>query len=169
MKQPTALYHMLIVMKPSACRARDRGSSKCCQAIGLRPHPMPGATRTPSVLQATQVPLTAGVFENLPGVRRSSGSPSVQADHARPAPGRKNTLCGLATLSIGRQRNWAIIAGPCAIEIARAGHSPWRKRCNRAARVFFARVWKPRTSPYTFQVWATKPGNKWRKFAKRSA
>src|SRR5438093_10646274 len=59
---------MLIVMKPSAT-AHDVGAVvEIIQAIGLRAHPMPGATRTAIGITGNQGVIESRRFEDLPGV-----------------------------------------------------------------------------------------------------
>src|SRR2546423_5545667 len=59
---------MLIVMKPSATTRDVDAVLKIIEAIGLRAHPMPGATRTAIGITGNQGPVDGRRFENLPGV-----------------------------------------------------------------------------------------------------
>jgi len=59
---------MLIVMKPSATARDIDAVLKIIETIGLRPHPMPGATRTAIGITGNQGPIDGRRFENLPGV-----------------------------------------------------------------------------------------------------
>ena len=59
---------MLIVMKPSAAAQEVDAVVNVIHAIGLRPHPMPGATRTAIGITGNTGPVDGRRFENLPGV-----------------------------------------------------------------------------------------------------
>ena len=59
---------MLIVMKPSATAHEIEAVVNVVQAIGLRAHPMPGATRTAIGITGNEGPIDDRRFENLPGV-----------------------------------------------------------------------------------------------------
>src|SRR5213596_1765612 len=59
---------MLIVMKPSATAHDVDAAVEIIQAIGLRAHPMPGATRTAIGITGNQGVIESRRFEDLPGV-----------------------------------------------------------------------------------------------------
>ena len=59
---------MLIVMKPSATAHDVDAVVEIIQTVGLRPHPMPGATRTAIGITGNEGPIDGRRFENLPGV-----------------------------------------------------------------------------------------------------
>ena len=59
---------MLIVMKPGATARDIDAVVNVIEAIGLRAHPMPGATRTAIGITGNQGPIDGRRFENLPGV-----------------------------------------------------------------------------------------------------
>src|SRR5437868_15537717 len=59
---------MLIVMKPGADAQEIDAVVNVIQEFGLRPHPMPGATRTAIGITGNQGPIYGRRFENLPGV-----------------------------------------------------------------------------------------------------
>src|SRR6058998_1403974 len=58
---------MLIVMKPGADAQEIDAVVNVIQKIGLRPHSMPGATRTAIGITGNQGPIDGRRFENLPG------------------------------------------------------------------------------------------------------
>src|SRR5260370_15936483 len=140
---------MLIVMKPSAAAGDVDAVVKLVEAIGLRAHSMPGARRTAIGITGNQGPIDGRRFENLPGVveviRVTKPYKLITLD-LRP----EKTVVRIGNAQIGGSE-LAIIAGPCAIEnrdqafaVAEAVHKS-------GARFFRGGVWKPRTSPYTFQ------------------
>ena len=140
---------MLIVMKPSAT-ARDVDSViKIVEAIGFRAHSMPGATRTAIGITGNQGPVDGRRFENLPGVaeviRVTKPYKLITLD-LRP----DKTVIRVGNATIGGNE-LAIIAGPCAIESREQAFAVAQAVQRSGARFFRGGVWKPRTSPYTFQ------------------
>ncbi len=140
---------MLIVMKPNATARDIDAVVKVIEAIGFRAHAMPGATRTAIGITGNDGPIDGRRFENLPGVveviRVTKPYKLITLD-LRP----DKTVVRVGDATIGSSE-LAIIAGPCAIEsrdqalaVAKAVHES-------GARFFRGCVWKPRTSPYTFQ------------------
>jgi 3-deoxy-7-phosphoheptulonate synthase len=140
---------MLIVMKPSATAREVDAVVNVIQAVGFRAHPMPGATRTAIGITGNEGPVDGRRFEDLPGVaeviRVTKPYKLITLD-LRP----EKTIVKIGDATIGGSE-LAIIAGPCAIEnrdqaftVAEAVHKS-------GARFFRGGVWKPRTSPYTFQ------------------
>ena len=140
---------MLIVMKPSATPCEVDAVVNVIQAVGFRAHPMPGATRTAIGITGNEGPVDGRRFEDLPGVaeviRVTKPYKLITLD-LRP----EKTIIKIGDATIGGSE-LAIIAGPCAIEnrdqafaVAEAVHKS-------GARFFRGGVWKPRTSPYTFQ------------------
>jgi len=140
---------MLIVMKPSATAREVDAVVNVIQAIGLRAHSMPGATRTAIGITGNEGPIDSRRFEDLPGVAeviRVTKLYKLITLDLRP----EKTVVQIGDATIGGSE-LAIIAGPCAIEnrdqalaVAEAVHKS-------GARFFRGGIWKPRTSPYTFQ------------------
>jgi 3-deoxy-7-phosphoheptulonate synthase len=140
---------MLIVMKPNATARDIDAVVNVIETIGFRAHAMPGATRTAIGITGNEGPIDGRRFENLPGVveviRVTKPYKLITLD-LRP----DKTVVRVGDATIGSSE-LAIIAGPCAIEsrdqalaVAKAVHES-------GARFFRGCVWKPRTSPYTFQ------------------
>jgi 3-deoxy-7-phosphoheptulonate synthase len=119
------------------------------EAIGLRPHAMPGATRTAIGITGNEGPIDGRRFENLPGVaeviRVTKPYKLVTLD-LRP----DKTVVRVGDATIG-DSSLAIIAGPCAIESREQAFAVAEAVKQSGARFFRGCVWKPRTSPYTFQ------------------
>src|SRR6266571_4423335 len=105
---------MLIVMKPGAAAQEIDAVVSVIQGIGLRPHSMPGATRTAIGITGNQGPVDGRRFENLPGVaeviRVTKPYKLITLD-LRP----DKTVVRIGDAAIG-DTELAIIAGPCAIE-----------------------------------------------------
>jgi 3-deoxy-7-phosphoheptulonate synthase len=140
---------MLIVMKPGAAAQEIDAVVKTIQEIGLRPHPMPGATRTAIGITGNQGSIDGRRFENLPGVadviRVTKPYKLVTLD-LRP----EKTVVRIGDATIGGNE-LAIIAGPCAIESRDQAFAVAEAVQKSGARFFRGGVWKPRTSPYAFQ------------------
>src|SRR5881227_662983 len=140
---------MLIVMKPSVTARDIDAIVNVVEAIGLRAHPMPGATRTAIGITGNQSPIDGRRFENLPGVaeviRVTKPYKLITLD-LRP----EKTIVRVGDATIGGS-DLAVIAGPCAIENRDQAFAVAEAVQKSGARFFRGGVWKPRTSPYTFQ------------------
>src|SRR6266478_2050081 len=140
---------MLIVMKPSATAREIDAVVEVVRAIGLRAHPLPGPTRTAIGTTGNQGPIDGRRFENLPGVaeviRVTKPYKLITLD-LRP----EKTIVRIGDATIGGGE-LAIIAGPCAIENREQAFAAAEAVQQSGARFFRGGVWKPRTSPYTFQ------------------
>src|SRR6266511_6307702 len=140
---------MLIVMKPSADAQEIDAVVNLIREIGLRPHPMPGATRTAIGITGNQGAIDYRRFENLPGVaeviRVTKPYKLITLD-LRP----EKTIVQVGDAAIGGSE-LAIIAGPCAIENREQAFAVAEAVQKSGAPFFRGCVWKPRTSPYTFQ------------------
>src|SRR5437867_9025452 len=140
---------MLIVMKPNATASEIDAVLNVIQAIGFRAHAMPGATRTAIGITGNQGPIDGRRFENLPGVadviRVTKPYKLITLD-LRP----EKTIVQIDGATIGGSE-LAIIAGPCAIESRDQAFAVAKAVQLSGARFFRGCVWKPRTSPYTFQ------------------
>src|SRR6266536_3537063 len=140
---------MLIVMKSNATESEIDAVVNVVEAVGLRAHAMPGATRTAIGITGNQGPIDGRRFENLPGVvkviRVTKPYKLITLD-LRP----DKTVVRVGDAAIG-DTELAIIAGPCAIESHEQAFAIARIVQQSGARFFRGCVWKPRTSPYTFQ------------------
>ncbi len=105
---------MLIVMKADATDAEIAYVCDVITELGLKPHAMPGATRTAIGITGNQGAVDPTRFENLPGVadaiRVSKPYKLISLD-LRP----EKTIVRVGDATIGGDE-LAIIAGPCAIE-----------------------------------------------------
>jgi 3-deoxy-7-phosphoheptulonate synthase len=140
---------MLIVMKPNAAAPEIEAVVNVIQKVGLRPHPMPGATRTAIGITGNQGPVDGRRFENLPGVaeviRVTKPYKLITLD-LRP----DKTVVRIGDATIGGSE-LAIIAGPCAVESRDQAFAVAEAVQQSGARFFRGGVWKPRSSPYAFQ------------------
>src|SRR6266576_2291545 len=140
---------MLIVMKSGATAHEVDTVVNVIQGIGLRAHPMPGATRTAVGITGNQGVIERRRFEDLPGVaeviRVTKPYKLITLD-LRP----EKTVVQVDDATIGGSE-LAIIAGPCAIENRDQAFAVAEAVQKSGARFFRGGVWKPRTSPYSFQ------------------
>src|SRR2546428_5928185 len=101
-------------MKPSATAHDVDAAVEIIQAIGLRAHPLAGATRTAIGITGNTGVIESRPFEDLPGVaeviRVTKPYKLVTLD-LRP----EKTVVHVGDATIGGSE-LAIIAGPCAIE-----------------------------------------------------
>src|SRR6266568_3835949 len=140
---------MLIVMKAGASAREVETVVNVIERIGLRAHPMPGATRTAIGITGNQGVIESRRFEDLPSVaeviRVTKPYKLITLD-LRP----EKTVVRVGDATIGDDE-LAIIAGPCAIESRDQAFAVAEAVQRSGARFFRGCVWKPRTSPYTFQ------------------
>src|SRR5947208_10434207 len=140
---------MLIVMKSGATEEEISRVADAIRELGFRPHVMPGATRTAIGLTGNQGALDPVQFENLPGVaeaiRVSKPYKLVTLD-LRP----EKTVVKVGETSIGGDE-FAIIAGPCAVESRKSTFAIAEAVRRSGAKFFRGGACKPRTSPYAFQ------------------
>src|SRR5215467_2694260 len=140
---------MLIVMKADATDAQTAYVCDVIREVGLKAHPMPGATRTAIGITGNQGVLDPTRFESLPGVaeaiRVSKPYKLITLD-LRP----EKTVVRVGDASIGGDE-LAIIAGPCAVESREQAFAVAESVRNSGARFFRGGAFKPRTSPYAFQ------------------
>src|SRR5438067_6531328 len=140
---------MLIVMKPSATAHEIDAVVDIIETVGLRAHPMAGASRTAIGITGNEAPIDGRRFENLPGVAeviRVTKPYKLIPLVLRP----EKTIVRVGDAAIG-DGELAIIAGPCAIENREQAFAVAEAVRQSGARFFRGGVWKPRTSPYAFQ------------------
>src|SRR2546422_8416740 len=140
---------MLIVMKADATDAEIAHVCDVITELGLKPHSMPGATRTAIGITGNQGAVDPTRFENWPGVaeaiRVSKPYKLISLD-LRP----EKTVVRVGDATIGGDE-LAIIAGPCAIESHAQAFAVAEAVRRSGARFFRGGAFKPRTSPYAFQ------------------
>jgi 3-deoxy-7-phosphoheptulonate synthase len=140
---------MLIVMKSGATERAIAHVVEVVEALGFRAHPLPGATRTAIGITGNQGAIEGRRFEDLDGVaeviRVTKPYKLITLD-LRP----EKTVVRVGDATIGGDE-LAIIAGPCAIENREQAIATARAVKESGARFFRGGVYKPRTSPYTFQ------------------
>jgi len=144
---------MLIVMKPQAAEEDVRRVCERIEAMGYRPHPMPGAQRTAIGITGNQGALEAAEFESLPGVAEAIRVSKPYKLVSREVKSEDSLIrigSGESAVTIGG-RELAVIAGPCAIESRDQAFAAAERVSRAGARLFRGGAFKPRTSPYSFQ------------------
>ncbi|MBX3279251.1 MAG: 3-deoxy-7-phosphoheptulonate synthase [Acidobacteria bacterium] len=142
---------MLIVMKPDATEADIRRVLDAIQTLGLKGHPMPGAQRTAIGITGNQGAVDPSPFADLPGVAecvRVSKPYKLVTRDLRPD---KTVIRFRDTGAEIGGREFAVIAGVCAVESREQTRSTAQAVAEAGCRFFRGGAFKPRTSPYAFQ------------------
>ncbi len=139
---------MLIVMKSSASEREIADVVAVVEELELRPHVMPGATRTAIGVTGNRGAVDPTRFENLSGVAeaiRVSKPYKLVTRDLHP----DQTIVNVDEATIGGGE-LAIIAGPCAVETPEQTFAVAEAVHRSGARFFRGGAFKPRTSPYDF-------------------
>ena len=158
---------MLIVMKPSAAPQEVDAVVNVIQEIGLRPHPMPGATRTAIGVTGNTGPVDSRRFENLAGVaeviRVTKPDKLITLDLRRK---RQSSELGM----LPSEEVNSLLSRDHAQSRATIRHSPWLKQCSKAVRASFgAASGSPKVLPMRFKDWERKAGKSCPRFVRRLA
>ncbi len=140
---------MLIVMARGATAEQVRAVEDRVRALGLRPHPIPGAERTAIGITGNHGPVPAAEFDMLPGVQeviRVTRPYKLVSREVKP----ESTVVEVGDRPIGGGR-LAVIAGPCAVESEQQMLAIARAVAEAGADLLRGGAFKPRTSPYSFQ------------------
>jgi 3-deoxy-7-phosphoheptulonate synthase len=148
---------MLIVMKPHATEDDIRRVCAKIEAMGYRPHPMPGAQRTAVGITGNPGALHPEDFETLPGVAEAIRvskpyklvSREVKAEDSI-IPAGERAAATPAPITFGGAE-LQVIAGPCSVESREQAFAAAARVKAAGARLFRGGAYKPRTSPYAFQ------------------
>jgi 3-deoxy-7-phosphoheptulonate synthase len=144
---------MLVVMQSHATEEQVRAVCQRIESLGLRAHPMPGASRTAIGITGNQGAVDLGVLESLPGVIEcipvSKPYKLVSRDFKE-----EDTVLRIPTpkgdVFVGGD-HIALVAGPCAVETEAQCLAIAERVAKAGCRLFRGGAYKPRTSPYSFQ------------------
>ena len=140
---------MLIVMETLATASQVQVVCAEIAAMGLTPHPMPGAQRTAIGITGNKSAVNASRLEQMPGVARV-----IQVTAPYKLVSREfheqDTLVDVSGVRVGGDR-FVIMAGPCAVESAEQIDSIAASLKESGAHILRGGAFKPRTSPYSFQ------------------
>jgi len=140
---------MLVVMKANASADDIARVCKKIEALGFRPHVMPGAERTAVGITGNRGPVNPEEFESLPNVAEAipvSKPYKLVSREVKP----DNTVVMVAGVPIGGDE-LTLCAGPCSVESREQILDSARAVKNGGARLLRGGAYKPRTSPYAFQ------------------
>ncbi len=140
---------MLIVMKSDATQSEVDRVIEVIQTLGFRGHAMPGENRTAIGVTGNRGALDPAHFENLPGVAdaiRVTKPYKLISKDLRP----EKSAVKVGNATIGGSE-FAMIAGPCAVESANQVMTVAESVAKSGAKFFRGGAFKPRTSPYAFQ------------------
>ncbi len=142
---------MLVVMQTSATEAQIEAVCGRIAALGLRPHPMPGAQRTAIGITGNRSAVEPAALEEMPGVAEVLVVTKPYKLVSRDLKPDTTVLrFPHAPASIGGAA-LAIMAGPCAIESHEQAFAAAEAVRAAGAQFFRGGAFKPRTSPYSFQ------------------
>src|ERR1041384_5209194 len=102
---------VLIVMETGATEEQIRAVTERIRALGLRPHPIPGAERTAIGITGNHGPLDPTEFEILPGVQQAIRVTKPYKPVSREVKGADSVIL-VGGRPVGGPR-LTIIAGPC--------------------------------------------------------
>jgi len=142
---------MLIVMKAAATEQQVRAVCEKVEGLGLRAHPMPGATRTAVGITGNKSDIETATFDEMPGVQEVIHVSKAYKLVSREVKDDKTVVrFPHADASVGGSEV-AVIAGPCAIESREQAFAAAERIARAGAKFFRGGAYKPRTSPYAFQ------------------
>ncbi len=132
-------------------QAREEEIAAVCrkiEALGLRPHIIPGAQRTAVGITGNPGPVDPSEFEDMPGVADAiavSKPYKLVSREAKP----ENTVVQVGNAEVGGA-TLALCAGPCAVENREQILAAARAVKAAGAQLLRGGAYKPRTSPYAF-------------------
>jgi 3-deoxy-7-phosphoheptulonate synthase len=142
---------MLVVMKAQATDEQIRSVCQKIEALGYRPHAMPGAQRTAIGITGNKGEVEQGTLEEMPGVQEVIKVSKPYKLVSRDVKDESTVIRFAGTAATIGGPGLAIVAGPCAIE-SREQAFAVAERVHRAGAQFFrGGAYKPRTTPYSFQ------------------
>jgi 3-deoxy-7-phosphoheptulonate synthase len=140
---------MLVIMKNDATEQQIKNTIHEIEAMGYRGIPIPGAQRTAICIVGNQGIVEEGPLVALDGVKeaiRVTKPYKLVSRETHPQP----TIIKLGNVQFGAGKP-VIIAGPCSIESEKQALTIARLVKVQGADMFRGGVFKPRTSPYSFQ------------------
>ncbi len=140
---------MLIVMSAQATPADIERVCKKIEALGFRPHPMPGAQKTAIGITGNPGPVNPAEFEDLPGVAEAIRVSKPYKLVSREVKS-EDSIIYIKGVPVGGS-DLVFCGGPCSVEsrdqILESAHAVKAA----GAQLLRGGAYKPRTSPYAFQ------------------
>lgn len=144
---------MLIVMQAHASEEQVRAVCDRIESLGLKPHPIPGATRTAIGITGNKGAIDLGVLESMPGVVECIPVSKPYKLVSRDVK-EEDTVVRIPTplgeVAFGGQ-SVGMVAGPCAVESLEQALAIGERIAAAGVKLFRGGAYKPRTSPYSFQ------------------
>jgi len=140
---------MLILMRKSASEPEIRDVCEAVAAVGLKPHPIPGAIRTAVGVTGNTGAEDPEQFTDLAGVIeviRVTKPYKLTGREMKP----EDTVVRINAVEVGGAR-LVIIAGPCSVENHGQTTRTAQALKTLGADMLRGGAFKPRTSPYSFQ------------------
>src|SRR5258708_18936334 len=126
------------------------------ESLGLKAHPIPGSIRTAIGITGNKGAIDLGVLESMPGVGECIPVSKPYKLVSRDAK-EEDSIIRIPTPSgdviVGGDQI-ALVAGPCAVETEEQCLAIAARIKKSGARLVRGGAYKPRTSPYSFQVLA---------------
>ncbi len=140
---------MLVVMDAGARPEQIEAVVRHIEKLGLKAHPIPGASRTAIGITGARRTADPEVLENFPGVKeviRVSHGYKLVSREAKP----DDTIVGVRGVDVGG-RGIVVIGGPCAVESLDQTRAIAEGIKRGGGQLLRGGAYKPRTSPYSFQ------------------
>jgi len=142
---------MLVVMQAHATEEQVRAVCEKIESLGYRAHSIPGAQRTAIGITGNQGEVQPGTLDEMPGVQEVIRVSKPYKLVSRDLKAENTIIRFSGTNATLGGENFAIIAGPCAIESREQAIAVAERVARAGAQFFRGGAYKPRTSPYTFQ------------------
>ncbi|MBI1749719.1 MAG: 3-deoxy-7-phosphoheptulonate synthase [Acidobacteria bacterium] len=144
---------MLVVMQAHASDEQVRAVCDRIESLGLKPHPIPGSTRTAIGVTGNKGAIDLGVLESMPGVVECIPVSKPYKLVSRDVK-EEDTIVRIPTplgeVAFGGQ-SVGMVAGPCAVESLDQSLAIAERIAAAGVKLFRGGAYKPRTSPYSFQ------------------
>jgi 3-deoxy-7-phosphoheptulonate synthase len=140
---------LLVVMKAQAGPAEIARVCERIEALGLKPHIIPGEQRTAIGITGNRGPLDPADFEHLPGVAdaiRVSKPYKLVSRETKP----QDTVVTVHGVAVGGDEI-VLCGGPCSVETREQILDSARAVKAAGGQLLRGGAYKPRTSPYSFQ------------------
>lgn len=140
---------MLVVMKVQAGPEEIVRVCERIEALGFKPHIIPGEQRTAIGITGNYGPIDPAEFEDLPGVAeaiRVSKPYKLVSRETKP----ENTIVAVNGVAVGGE-SIVLCGGPCAVESRDQILESARAVQKAGGKLLRGGAYKPRTSPYSFQ------------------
>jgi len=138
-------------MQAHATEEQVRAVCEKIESLGYRAHSIPGAQRTAIGITGNQGEVQPGTLDEVPGVQEVIRVSKPYKLVSRDLKAENTIIRFSGTNATLGGENFAIIAGPCAIESREQAIAVAERVAKAGAQFFRGGAYKPRTSPYTFQ------------------